>query len=52
VAASDTDNVIERSGKIIDDFAFAFVSPLRTNDDHRFHPLYLSVPTPFPYASE
>src|SRR5207244_13152086 len=52
VAASDTDNVIERSGKIIDDFAFAFVSALRANDDDRFHPLHLSVPTPFPYASE
>ena len=52
VAASDTDNIIKRAGKIIDNLAFAFVTPLRANDDDRFHPLYLSVPTPFPYASE
>src|SRR5205814_5458116 len=64
VAACNPDDVVKRPGKIIDNFAFALVTPLRADHHHRFHPLSLSFysrvckykpwnpPTPFPRAPE
>src|SRR6202041_2251103 len=37
VSAGDARDVIERTRKIVDDLAFAFVSPLRADHDDRFH---------------
>src|SRR5262249_24458398 len=37
VAACNSRNVIKRSGEIVYDLAFAFISPLRAHHDHRFH---------------
>src|SRR5580692_10247508 len=30
-------DVVERAGEVVDDLAFAFVTPLRAYDHHRFH---------------
>src|SRR5258708_19299194 len=37
MAPGDARDVIERAGEIINDFAFAFIAPLRTNHHDRFH---------------
>jgi hypothetical protein len=34
VAAGNANDVVERAGKVVDDFTFAFVTPLRTNHDN------------------
>src|SRR5882762_9418106 len=37
VAAGDARDIVESSGEIIDDFAFALVAPLRADHHDRFH---------------
>jgi len=37
VAAGHARDVIKRTGEIVNDFAFTFVTPLRADDDDRFH---------------
>ena len=37
MTSRNTSDVIERTGKIIDDFSFAFIAPLRAYHDDRFH---------------
>src|SRR5882762_2257726 len=37
MAPGDASDVIERAGEIINDFALAFIAPLRTNHHDRFH---------------
>src|SRR5258708_30648416 len=37
MAPGDARDVIERAGEIINDFALAFITPLRTNHHDRFH---------------
>src|SRR6478672_12796062 len=39
VATGNANDVVERAGEIVHDFAFTFVTPLRANDDDRFHSL-------------
>jgi hypothetical protein len=44
VTARYTHDVVKRSGKVVDDLALAFVTPLRPDHHHRFHSLRLSCP--------
>src|SRR6266403_3887878 len=37
VSAGDARDIVESAGEIIDDFAFAFVAPLRADHHDRFH---------------
>src|ERR1700686_1942700 len=37
VPAGPPRNLIERAREVVDDFTFAFIPPLRANDDDRFH---------------
>src|SRR5690348_9428884 len=39
MASGNTNDVVERAGEIIHNFAFAFVTPLRADHDDRFHAL-------------
>ena len=41
VAAGDAHDVVERACEIVDNFAFAFVAPLRADHDDRFHSEHL-----------
>src|SRR5258705_8210271 len=48
MAPGDSRDVIERAGEIINDFALAFIAPLRTNHHDRFHSQILLVRTTGP----
>ena len=39
VAAGHAHDVVERTGKVVHDLAFAFITPLRADHHHRFHRL-------------
>ena len=48
VASGDARYVIKRAGEIVDDFAFAFITPLRADHDDGLHFLAFSSHFPVP----